>query len=81
LRILTISGVSITFLSFSYIVVLAIGAIFGNPQPGITTLASISLLTLGLNMGALGLIGEYLGRIQIEVKGRPLYIIEKKINL
>jgi dolichol-phosphate mannosyltransferase len=81
LRILTGFGAIVTLGSLLFIVVLAIGAIFGNPQPGITTLASISLLTLGLTMGALGLIGEYLGRIQIEVKARPLYVIDEKINL
>jgi hypothetical protein len=27
------------------------------------------------------LIGEYLGRIQVEVKGRPLYVIDEKVNL
>jgi glycosyltransferase involved in cell wall biosynthesis len=81
LRILTGFGAIVTLSSLLFIIALAIGAIFGNPQPGITTVASISLLTLGLTMGALGLIGEYLGRIQIEVKGRPLYVIDEKINL
>jgi dolichol-phosphate mannosyltransferase len=81
LRILTGFGAIVTLCSLFFIVFLALGAIFGNPQPGITTVASISLLTLGLTMGSLGLIGEYLGRIQIEVKGRPLYVIDEKINL
>ena len=81
LRILTGFGAIVTLSSLVFIIVLALGAIFGNPQPGITTVASISLLTLGLTMGSLGLIGEYLGRIQIEVKGRPLYVIDEKINL
>lgn len=81
LRILTGFGAIVTLCSLVFIIVLALGAIFGNPQPGITTVASISLLTLGLTMGSLGLIGEYLGRIQIEVKGRPLYVIDEKINL
>ncbi len=81
LRILTGFGAIVTLGSLVFIIVLALGAIFGNPQPGLTTVASISLLTLGLTMGSLGLIGEYLGRIQIEVKGRPLYVIDQKINL
>ena len=31
-------------------------------------------------MMALGLIGEYIGKIYEEVKGRPRYIIEKTVN-
>lgn len=35
------------------------------------------VLTLGaLNLLALGMIGEYVGRIAVEVRGRPLYAIE-----
>lgn len=34
----------------------------------------------GINLSALGIIGEYIGRLYIEVKDRPKYIIKKKIN-
>lgn len=81
LRILTGFGFSITGLSILFMFWLAIAALIGRPQPGLTTLACLSLITLGMTMGALGLIGEYVGRIQIEVKQRPLYVIDKKINL
>ena len=80
LRILSGFGIVVTLLSLIFMVALVVGAIFGKPQPGITTLACLALLSLGLNMGALGLIGEYLGRIQQEVKNRPLFVIEEKIN-
>ncbi len=80
LRILSGFGILVTLLSLIFMFALVGGAIFGKPQPGITTLACLALLSLGLNMGALGLIGEYLGRIQQEVKNRPLFVIEEKIN-
>lgn len=81
LRFLTGFGFLITFASALLMVWLALVALIGHPQPGLTTIACLSLLTLGLNMGALGLIGEYVGRIQLEVKQRPLYVIERTTNL
>ena len=54
---------------------------FGNPQPGLTTIATLNLLSLGLTMGGIGILGEYVGRIQLEVKRRPMYVIDRKINL
>lgn len=81
LRILTGTGFAITGLSILFMSWLVVVALFGQPLPGLTTIACISVLTLGMTMGALGLIGEYVGRIQIEVKQRPLYVIDKTINL
>ncbi len=53
---------------------------FGFTVPGWTsTLLPITFFS-GSNMMALGLIGEYIGKIYEEVKGRPRYIIEKIIN-
>lgn len=80
LRILTLFGVLVTFFALSLAMFYSIAFMFGNPLPGFTTLIVIGLLTLGLNMGALGLLGEYIGRINIEVKDRPLYIIDETIN-
>jgi dolichol-phosphate mannosyltransferase len=80
LRILTLFGVLVTFFALSLAMFYSIAFIIGSPLPGFTTLIVIGLLTLGLNMGALGLLGEYIGRINIEAKDRPLYIIDETIN-
>lgn len=54
--------------------------VFGFTVPGWTsTMLPITFFS-GSNMIALGLIGEYIGKIYEEVKGRPRYIIEKIIN-
>lgn len=60
------------YILFSYV--------FGFTVPGWTsTMLPITFFS-GSNMMALGLIGEYIGKIYEEVKGRPRYIIEKIIN-
>lgn len=54
--------------------------LFGFTVPGWTsTMLPITFFS-GSNMMALGLIGEYIGKIYEEVKGRPRYIIEKTVN-
>ncbi len=40
----------------------------------------MNLLVSGIILLALGIIGEYIGRIYEEVKGRPLYIVESTIG-
>jgi hypothetical protein len=44
---------------------------------GFTTLVTLVLFLGGLQLMALGLLGEYVGRIYDEVKQRPLYIIKR----
>ena len=53
----------------------------GRDVPGYASLMVAVLMSLGLNMLALGVIGEYLGRIFQEVKHRPLYVTRKAYGL
>lgn len=55
--------------------------IAGQFVPGITTVVIAVLLLGGLQLMALGMIGEYVGRIYDEVKRRPLYVVREKLNL
>jgi undecaprenyl-phosphate 4-deoxy-4-formamido-L-arabinose transferase len=48
--------------------------------PGLLFLAGLVLGVLGLQGFVLALIGEYLGRIQRDVEGRPLYTIERELS-
>ncbi len=57
-----------------YIVVKAV--VYGDRAPGFPTLATLILLLGGLQLMALGIIGEYLARMFIEVKQRPLYFVQ-----
>ncbi len=49
--------------------------LFGNPVPGYPSLMALILFFGGMNMVGIGILGEYISRIFIETKQRPLYII------
>ena len=48
---------------------------FGNPVPGYPSLIVVILFLSGIQLFFTGVIGEYLGRVFNETKGRPLYFI------
>jgi glycosyltransferase involved in cell wall biosynthesis len=78
---ITYCGIIISFLSFSYGCFIIINKIFYNQGvPGYSSMMSVILFLGGLNFIFIGIIGEYVGRIFLEVKNRPLYITEKIIN-
>lgn len=78
LRIWTYFGAAIAFLAFVYAAVLIVRTlIFGIDTPGYASLMVAVLFMGGINLLSLGVIGEYLGRTYTEVKGRPLYIVDR----
>jgi dolichol-phosphate mannosyltransferase len=50
------------------------------PPTGTTAIIVLVLFAIGLNALFLGVIGEYIGRIYNQGKGRPLYIVDHKLN-
>ncbi len=53
---------------------------YGQDIPGFATLAAGMMFLSGLQLLALGVIGEYVGRVFEEVKGRPLYVVAEEIS-
>ena len=49
--------------------------------PGFTTIVILILFLSGLQFLLMGIMGEYLGQIFLEVKRRPTYLIERAVNL
>ena len=52
--------------------------IFGDPVQGLPTLITLLLLIGGIQLFSLGIIGKYIGKIFLETKHRPVYIIKEK---
>ena len=69
----------ICVLAFIYIIITLVQTlIFGIDVPGyVTTLCAI-LFMGGVIMLSLGILGAYIGRIYLESKDRPMYILEEK---
>lgn len=69
---LLITGLNIGYIIFTYVKIL----MFGVETPGYFTLIAAILLLGGIQLIAIGVLGEYIGKIFYEVKQRPNYIIE-----
>ena len=80
LQLITVmGGVSILF-SVILAVQTLVRFLMGNSVEGFTTVILLILIIGGFIMLSLGIIGHYIARIYEEVKGRPLYVIQNKIN-
>lgn len=82
LRIWTYLGtlLSLTGMLYAFYII-ARTFIRGVDVPGYASLLVFILVLGGIQMIILGIIGEYIGRIFVEVKNRPLYIVEEKVNM
>lgn len=77
LRVATYLGLLTALGAFAYAVLVVIKALmYGDPVQGWPTMMVVILFLGGVQLIALGLIGEYLGRLYEESKQRPLYLID-----
>jgi len=81
IRVFSILGLCVSGLSFLYFVIVLIQALRGEIEVmGWPTLVALVTFLGGVQLLAIGVIGEYIGRIFIETKNRPLYILDEKIG-
>ncbi|MES2204916.1 MAG: glycosyltransferase family 2 protein [Pseudomonadota bacterium] len=77
LRVWTYIGSAISLLALIYSIYLVIKTfILGIDMPGYASLMVAILFLSGVQLIGIGVLGEYIGRIFIEVKNRPIYIIK-----
>lgn len=79
LRLVTIMGVFISLFSFIFILYGLNSYYKGDTISGWTSLFIALAFFNGIIVLSLGIIGEYIGKLMLEAKERPLYIIEDKI--
>ena len=80
LKLATYFGLLVALASFVAIIVLvAKTLLFGEPVKGYPSLMSVILFLGGIQLIALGALGEYIGRMFNETKGRPLYFTKRCI--
>ena len=79
LQLATLLGFTFSIIAFLGIPV-AIGfRIAGEFVPGVATILLVVLMLGGIQLITLGIVGEYIGRIYEEVKGRPLYVVRGEV--
>lgn len=79
LRMISALGFIVFVFSFVMSVISLVDWARGNNVPGYTTTMIVSLLIGGITLLSLGIIGEYVGKIYMETKHRPRYIIDSLV--
>ncbi len=82
LRIATYLGLVTALVAFGYgSLIITKTLLYGEAVRGYPSLMTVMLFLGGVQLVALGVIGEYLGRIYNESKHRPLYLVSQSLNL
>ena len=81
LQLATLLGFIISTIAFIAIPVVIALRIIGSYLPGFGSITIAVLLLGGIQLISIGIIGEYVGRIYDEVKGRPLYLVRARRNI
>jgi hypothetical protein len=82
LRVWSYVGFGIAAIAFAYAIYLfARTVLFGTDVPGYASMMLAVLFLGGVQLLSLGILGEYVGRILVETKGRPIYVVRQRIGV
>ena len=74
----TLSGVIFGVLALIFLLVIVVRKlVFGDPVAGWASTVSVMLLCSGIQMFCIGILGQYLAKTYLEVKQRPVYIVDE----
>lgn len=80
MQIVTVAGVFMLFMAFVLGIQTLVKFFMGHAVVGFTTVILLLLIIGSIVMISLGIIGYYISKIYEEVKGRPKYLVSKKIG-
>lgn len=76
LQVFSLIGMAVSFVSLAFFLLLAgRRLVYGPEGEGVFTLFSLAFLLLGIALFGIGLLGEYVGRIYLQVRERPRYLV------
>lgn len=81
LKLATYAGVTVSLGGFAYLLVVLYLKLFTDSTvTGWASMMAVNLFFNGVVLMMLGIMGEYIGRIYDEAKGRPLYVVREELN-
>ena len=80
IRLVLAAGVLMAVLAAIFFLWSLLGMLFGFFAPAWPAVVPSVFLTCGLELAAIGVVGEYVGRIYMEVKGRPRFLIDQFLD-
>lgn len=76
LQVFSLVGIGISIISFVFVLYLAIRRLIVGPEvEGVFTLFAIVFFLIGILLFGIGLLGEYVGRIYVQARGRPRFLV------
>ena len=79
LAIASLGGAFFCIAAFLWMICIVIKTVlFGDPVAGYPTLACMMLLLGGIQLLCLGILGQYLAKMYLEIKNRPIYVVQER---
>ncbi|MCG6935534.1 MAG: glycosyltransferase [Proteobacteria bacterium] len=81
LQVFSLVGIGIAIISFVFVIYLAVRRLIVGPEvEGVFTLFAIVFFLIGILLFGIGLLGEYVGRIYVQARGRPRFLIKAVLD-
>ena len=81
LRVWSVIGFVSALIALAFAIGLIVRVlIVGREVPGYASLMTVVLFGFAIQMMAFGVLGEYVGRLYQEVKGRPIYVVRARVG-